>query len=232
MSEAFEIGRALGVARVTINRPAVSNALRPDDFRALADILVALDGDASVSVIVLTGAGRSFCAGLDLKDTGGPAADIDGAAGPTGLGVVLRRGLQMSKPLIGRVNGACVGGGMGLLALCDIAVSNTGARFGFPEIRSGLYPFVATAIWEGRVPAAELNYLALRGDLIDAERAQRIGFVQDVLPADELDDSIGALCASLIQMGGRAQMRKTRGEDVAARIERAEQQFRRHRRSM
>lgn len=232
MSEPFAITQGAGVARVTICRVAVRNALRPIDLRTLADLLYRLDRDDAVRVIVLTGDGRdAFCAGLDLKDPRGLAADMKSPA-PTALGMVVRRASRLSKPLVGRINGACVGGGMGLLAICDVSVAGAHARFGFPEVRRGYFPFVAMAAWHERLPAHRFSHMALRGELVGAERALQMGMIHEVVQMSALDREIDALCGAIVAADGRLpgavsrHFREDRAAQLDARLHAAERNLR------
>lgn len=201
MSEPFAVSRNGGVARVAICREAVRNALRITDLQGLARLVDALDKDDAIRVIVLTGSGtEAFCAGLDLTDADGMASDFRGT-GPTALGALVRRANLLSKPLVGRVNGACVGGGMGLLAMCDVTIALDQARFGFPEMSRGIFPFVATAAWQGRLPLHRLNLMALDAGLISAQRAQQMGIVHEVAPHAGLDARIETVCGAVLATG-------------------------------
>lgn len=191
-----------GVATITICRPERSNALRPEDFDLLRGRLLAASGDEGVRALVLTGAGgRAFCAGADLS--GGPS--FHKANGRTGLGDVLRAAWTIRKPIVGRINGACRGGGMALLGLCDAAVCVEAASFALPEIRLGFFPHVALCGW--RSHRAERAVIAMAGDgaAMDAHEAQRRDLVDEVAPAEALDERVSALVARLLGSGSDAQ---------------------------
>lgn len=183
--------RAVGpVVRIDIARPELRNALSPDDLHDLADRIARYDADPGIRVIVLSGQGTlAFSAGLDLKNRTAIAAEMAGQ-GPTGLGSVLRTARAAGTPVIGRINGACVAGGMGLLAACHAAVAADHAIFALPEIRHGLYPHVVLVSWAGRLAKGALDGMAKTGDPISAMEAKRIGLVETVVPPDQLDTEI------------------------------------------
>jgi enoyl-CoA hydratase/carnithine racemase len=179
-----------GVATVTLSREAKRNALAHRHFTLLADLLHTADADANVSVIVLTGAGdRAFCAGADLSPEEAFFARI-GDAPTTGLGDVMRQASRLSKPLVGRINGHCYAGGVGLLSMCDTAIAVDDARFALPEITLGLFPFVVAAGLKRKVPPEVVEELARSGRPITAARAVEIGMIAEAVPRAELDRAI------------------------------------------
>jgi len=183
-----------GVARLTLNRPGRHNVLSGAMCDELTDAAARLDADAGVRVVVLTGAGRSFCAGGDLDwmraqfaaSRAGRMAEARRLAGMLGALNAL------SKPLIGRVNGAAYGGGVGLASVCDAVVADAGARFALTETRLGLIPatispYVLARIGEGRARAVFFS-----GRSFDAAEAHGLGLVTRVAPADGLDAAVEA----------------------------------------
>lgn len=163
-----------GVLVMTMNRPAARNAIDTPMAQALLAGLDELDQDASLRAGVLTGGGGTFCAGIDLKAfaTSGP---------PDGFGTFVRRG--STKPLVAGVEGHALAGGLELALTCDVIVAATGSKFGFPEVKVGLF---AAAGGLNRLPrhlpfgvAAEL---ALTGDAFTAEVALQHGLVTRVVP--------------------------------------------------
>jgi enoyl-CoA hydratase/carnithine racemase len=189
----FEVGR--GVATITIDRPHRRNALAAAHMATLLALLRQADADPEIRVLVLTGAGeKAFCAGADLS---GEAVFLEQLrdAPVTGLGDLIRAMRQLGKPLIGRINGACRAGGMGLLAMCDLAVACEEASFGLSEIDVGLFPFVVLAAFGGR--AERLHALALTGEAVGAERAARIGLISHCVSREALDPAVDRLAQSL-----------------------------------
>ena len=175
-----------GSARwLILDRPAQRNALSSELIAILREALVRAEADARVRCVAVTGAGdQAFCAGMDLSAaaTEGPIAARDYAA----LLVDLAR---LGKPVVAVVNGAVIGGGMGLLAACDLAIAAEDARFATPEVDVGLFPYMALAPLArcvGRRAALELAFTARR---IDAAEARAIGLVNRVVPRVELRDA-------------------------------------------
>ncbi|SMD19470.1 enoyl-CoA hydratase-related protein [Rhizobium sp. RU36D] len=185
------------VATIRICREGKSNALARRHFDQLAERMRQADADESIRAIVLTGEGdRAFCAGADLS------ADerfLTGLADDrtTGLGDYLRRACKISKPIIGRVNGHCIAGGVGLLASCDIAIACDDVRIALPEIKLGVFPFVVLASLAERVPRIHAMQLALTGEAILAQRALDLGLFSQVVPRGRLDAAVQSVAAQL-----------------------------------
>jgi enoyl-CoA hydratase/carnithine racemase len=195
MSEPNEVlcetrGRAY---RITINRLERRNAINADVISGIAQGLVAAAADAKVRAVVLTGVGdKAFCAGADL--TRGPATfgnDLDEPT--TAFGRLFRQVRDFPLPIVARVNGACMAGGMGLMAMCDLAIAADHARFGLPEVRVGVFPMQVLVFLRAVMLPRHLNELCLTGDPIDAAAAKGMGLVNDVVPADRLDAAIDTL---------------------------------------
>ena len=181
---------------LTINREARRNAMNPAVVEGIHASLRSLDPD--VRAIVLTGAGaKAFCAGADLgAGTGTFAAAPDEPT--TDFGRLARTVRELGVPMIARVNGVCVAGGMALMGLCDLAVAADHARFGLPETKVGVFPFQVLVYLRGMIHQRHINELCLTADLIDAARAREIGLVNSVVPADALDAEVDRLVARII----------------------------------
>jgi enoyl-CoA hydratase/carnithine racemase len=177
------------VLRLTIDRPDRRNALNGIVFKELTDGLAAADEAPEVRVVVLTGAGeKAFSAGADLKpDTQYTALTLEEAARDHPYVAFARAVRRFGKPLIARVNGDALAGGLGVLSLCDIAVAADHARFGLPEVRIGLFPMLIVASLRRLVPRRTLMEMAITGEFFDAAAAREIGLVNHVVPAAELD---------------------------------------------
>ena len=185
------------VARVTINRPARRNALT---WTALAELNRCLDAaaeDPSVRVVVLRGAGdRAFCAGLDLRQEGaGGMAAQHQARGR--VADVFTRLWSLGKPTIAAVQGFAVAGGFGLALACDLVLCTEDAVFAAPEVDVGLWPFMITVPLVRSMPPKRALELMLTGRRVDAAEAERLGFVNRVVPAGELDATVTAVAATL-----------------------------------
>jgi enoyl-CoA hydratase/carnithine racemase len=182
-------------AWIIINRPKLYNAFRAQTMEELIKAFQMAGYDKSVSSIVLTGAGdKAFCAGADL--TAGAAAFNAAADEPTtDFGRLARLARTAGIPLIARVNGACVAGGMALMALCDLAIAAEGARFGLPEVKVGVFPMQVLVYLRAMIGARHVNELCLTGELITAARAREMGIVNQVTPFADLDAAVEAMIA-------------------------------------
>ncbi|WP_323014225.1 enoyl-CoA hydratase/isomerase family protein [Devosia sp.] len=202
----LSLARQDGVATIFLDHPERANALDPAEFHALAELFTALAWEGGLRAIVLTGRGeRAFCAGLNLANDAAIRQDLS-SSGPTGLGAALRAAARVGVPILGRINGACVAGGMGLLGSCDYAIASTGARFGLPEITHGIYPGVAMAgLWRRGAPGV-VRRLADTGALIDADAALDAGLVEEICPPMELDDRIAAALSGRVRKSFQVRM--------------------------
>jgi 2-(1,2-epoxy-1,2-dihydrophenyl)acetyl-CoA isomerase len=196
-----------GVATLTLNRPAVRNALTSAMFLDMERMLLEIEADDALRVLVLTGAGRAFSAGADLKPvskderrrTGAPS--FPGDAG----GDILERGnrcilrlRKLAKPVLGSVNGDAAGIGCSLALATDLRIASEAARFGVVFARIGLGPDGgASALLRELVGTAKALELLFTGDLIDAGEALRLGLVNRVVPAEELADATRELAERL-----------------------------------
>jgi len=182
-----------GVATLTLNRPAKHNALSAGLIAALAAAAARLGPDPAVRVLVLTGAGKSFCAGGDLDWMRAQiAADAAARAAEAGRLAAMLAALDgLDKPVVGRINGQAFGGGIGLIAVCDTAVAAAGARFGLTETRLGLIPATIGPYVAARLgPAARRVFFSAR--LFDAAEAVAMGLLARAVPAEGLDAAVEA----------------------------------------
>ena len=194
MSELVLTAVSEGVATVTLNRPERRNALSPQLLDALIEALEGVKADPDVRVVVLTGAGeKAFCAGGDL---GGQAV----ASGVAGLHDGRKRFadlfhtlFELGKPTIARVQGTCLGGGLGLMLACDMAVVSEDATFGTPEIKVGLFPMMIMTLIFRNVGRKRAMEMILTGERLDAQEAHRVGLVNRVVAPGELDDAVATL---------------------------------------
>lgn len=191
----LDIDASDGITTLTLHRPERHNALSIELRTELTKALEAIASDSGARCTIVTGAGASFCSGMDHSEFGGDAASR-------------RRLLEVNEaffaalldhplPLLAAVNGPALGGGFVLAALCDLRIAAQEAAFGFPEAHRGIPPSLGSAL---RVlPPAVAHELVLTGDLLDAERAQAVGLVSAVTDADGLlraaDERAAALAA-------------------------------------
>jgi enoyl-CoA hydratase/carnithine racemase len=186
------------VARITINRPERRNALSWTVMTELRGAMAAAKDDPAVRVVVLTGAGdRAFCAGADLTGmrSGAGFAELHDARGE--LARLFREMWALGKPVVARVRGYALAGGFGLALACDFVVAADDAQFGTPEIDVGLWPYMITIPLVRSMPPKKVLELMLTGRRVGAEEAERIGFVNRVVPVDGLDAAVDELTSQL-----------------------------------
>ena len=194
MSGLVRADRAGGVATITLDSPANRNALSSGLLNDLHAALAGALGDTDVRVIVLTGAGPTFCAGADLKET----RTSPGAA-PALFPKILQLIWDSSKPVVCRVNGSARAGGIGLVAACDIAVAPQSATFAFSEVRIGATPaIIAVTCLRRMEPRAAAEYF-LTGEVFGAARAAEIGLLTRAVPEAGLDEETGRYAGLLLR---------------------------------
>jgi enoyl-CoA hydratase/carnithine racemase len=183
-----------GVGHFTINREDQRNALSLETISLFLDHLETAEKSTDVRVICLTGAGdRVFCAGADLGD----AATGSIEAGFKTYAQLLKRLCRYPKPVVARVNGHCMAGGMGLMLACDIVVTTDRARFGTPEVNVGLFPMMIGALIYRNVLRKKAMEMVLLGERFTAAEAQEIGLVSKVVAPDQLDTEVDATLQKL-----------------------------------
>jgi len=189
---------------LTITREARRNAMSADVLRGIAEGLDRAEADPDIRVVVITGAGdKAFCAGADLQSGAPFGADL---SNPHGAAAELfRRVRRATVPLIARVNGACYAGGIGLMAMCDLAVAAESATFALPEIKVGVFPAQVLGVLQHLLPRRVLIEMCLTGDPIDARRALALELVYAV--ATDLDAEVDRLIGRLLA-GSPAAMRR------------------------
>lgn len=174
---------------LTIDRPARRNAISPAVIAGLSDGLAVAAADDAIRVVVITGAGeQAFCSGADLARGSGSFV-FEPSRPHLEYADLLRQAWACPVPMIARVNGHCLAGGMGLFGVCDMAVAAEHASFGLPEVRIGVFPAQVLSVLQHLVGPRLLAELCMTGDPIDAARAERIGLVNRVAPAGELDEA-------------------------------------------
>lgn len=185
---------------ITINRPERRNSINEDVCASIAAAIEAAENKPEVRAIVLTGAGdAAFCAGGDLKPNADGAPFTMEPAEPNHFVVKLFRRMQQCRlPIVARVNGAAMAGGLGLVCACDFAIAGDHVRFGVPETRIGLFPMMILPYMMRVIPRRKLMEMCITGELINAEEALAIGILNYVVPAAELDTKLdwllGRIC--------------------------------------
>jgi enoyl-CoA hydratase/carnithine racemase len=183
------------VLHLTINRPERRNAMSPAVVQGLREGIEGASADAAIRAVVITGVGeQAFCAGADLAT--GKSFSFDYSKPYQGLAELLRTARHATVPLIARVNGACMAGGMGLMAMCDMAVASERAIFGLPEVKVGVFPAQVLAVLQNLVPRRVLNELCLCGEPISAQEALQVGLVNHV--AADVDAKLDWLLQRLL----------------------------------
>ncbi|WP_430420451.1 enoyl-CoA hydratase-related protein [Methylibium petroleiphilum] len=196
-----------GVARVEMARPQVFNAFDEAMIGELDAAYARLAADPQVRVIVLAGQGKAFSAGADLAwmqraSAGTPAWNLDDARR---FAAMLDRVAACPQPTIARVHGVALGGGVGLVCACDLAVASEDAKFAVSEARFGILPSVIGPYLTNAVGKRQAKRLALTATRIGAAEARELGLVQQVVAPDALDAAVDALAAELLQNGPCAQ---------------------------
>lgn len=196
------------VATVTLNRPEIHNAFDETLIAHLTAAFVSLDDNPDVRVVVLAGAGKSFCAGADLNWMKRMAAfgREENVADAQALATMLRALYALSKPTIARVGGAAFGGGVGLVAACDVALAVPQATFALSEAKLGLIPATIGPYVIEAIGARQARRYFLTAERFTAAEALRIGLLHEIVAADAMDARIGALVATLKAAGPGAQL--------------------------
>lgn len=197
--DAFTLDKADGIATITLSRPDRLNTLSRSDAVALAEVFDETDADDAVRAVVVTGAGRAFCAGADLSGSGfGETPEGEGATRDWG-GILTIRIFDSVKPVIGAVNGVAAGVGATMLLPLDVRLASADARFGFVFTRRGIVPESASSWFLPRlVGISQALDWCYSGRVFDAEEAQSAGLVRSVHPPGELMDAALALARTYI----------------------------------
>ncbi len=187
------VERRDAVATLTLNRPQRRNALSLELLDAILEQLAVCKADPDIKVVVITGAGKAFCAGGDLggqMPTGGLLALHDSRQRFVDLFDAL---FTLGKPTIARVNGNCLGGGFGLMLACDLAVASTEATFGTPEIKVGLFPMMIMTLIFRNIGRKRAMEMMLTGERVSPEEALSLGMINRVAAPEELDAVVAKL---------------------------------------
>lgn len=188
-----------GVATITLNRPDQLNAINGDLSAGLMDALHQVRSRDDIRAAILTGNGRAFCAGADLRArAGGPAAaGGPGALFPTGDAQGFAE-FDVRKPVIGAVNGFCLGGGFEIALTCDLLIASEAAQFALPEITLGFFPLAGAPVRLPRsIPRVMANDMLFTGERIDARTALSFGIVSRVVPAEQLMDTANGIARKI-----------------------------------
>ena len=194
-SQDLLVARDGPVLTLTLNRPEQRNSMSPDIVGGLSE-QIAGAAAAGVRVVVITGAGdKAFCAGADLQ-SGKSFQYRPSPRAP--LADLLRIARSSTVPLVAKINGTCVAGGMGLLGMCDIAIAADHAKFGLPEVKVGVFPMQVLAVLQDLIPRRRLVELCMTGELIPAQEALALGLLNRIVPAADLDAAVATTVESLL----------------------------------
>lgn len=189
--EILIVEREEGVFIITLNRPEKKNAIGPQGMREIGSALEEAAGDQTVKAVILAGAGDSFCAGADFQEAfGAMAQGMDyndwkkNIVAP--MMKIYKTIAEMEKPVIAAIQGYAVGGGMDIASACDIRIAAEDAQFGEFFVRAAICPEAALFFAPRLMPFGKALLLSMTGDLIDAKEAERIGFVEKVVPREQL----------------------------------------------
>ena len=207
MSDPVLLARRGALTEITLNRPKVHNAFDDVLVVALQGALDEIANDATVRFVLITGAGKSFSAGADLNWMRGMAGASEDAnlADSQALATLLRTLNFFPKPTIARVNGAAYGGGVGLIAACDIAIGVHGAKFSLSEVKLGLVPAVISPYVIAAIGLRWTRRLFVSGEIFEADRAREIGLLHEVVALEELDAAVDRVLHFLSKGGPNAQ---------------------------
>jgi enoyl-CoA hydratase/carnithine racemase len=184
-----------GVATLTMNRPQARNALSMALMGALIQALDSLAGEPDIKVVVIAGAGPGFCAGHDLKELRADPRRENYEATFTRCSELMLKITHLPKPVIARVHGIATAAGCQLVATCDLAIAENGARFATPGVNIGLFCSTPMVALSRAVPRKQAMEMLLTGEMIPAARALEIGLINRAVPAEELDGAVNSLAA-------------------------------------
>jgi cyclohexa-1,5-dienecarbonyl-CoA hydratase len=186
-----------GVARITIDRPPV-NVLDIPTMKELNTALESIKGDPDVNVVVIDGKGKTFSAGVDIKDH--TADKVDEMVRV--FHQIFYSLAELEQPTVGVIRGAVLGGGCEVAVFCDMVIASENTKMGQPEIKVGVFPPIAAFIIPRLVGRKKALELLLTGDIVDAQEAHRLGLVNQVVPDDTLEDAVDAFVARLSSLSG------------------------------
>jgi enoyl-CoA hydratase/carnithine racemase len=195
----IRVARSGGVETITLNAPERRNAIGPQMTNELLWALDDAGGAEDVRVVVVTGAGKAFCAGGDFQQMTGAGPEGEALPHKGDYADLLLAATRFEKPIVAKVNGHALGGGLGIVAACTFAIASSEAQLGTPEIQVGLFPMMIMAVLARLVPRRRLLKMMLLGEKLGAEEAARLGLVSEAVPPGELDAAVEKLVAALLE---------------------------------
>jgi len=194
------------VTTVTLNRPDVHNAMNDTLMNELTQCFKTIGNDASTSVVILTGNGKSFCAGADLNWMKRMVhySQAENKKDSMLLLDLYETISSCPKPIIGRINGSAFGGGIGLLAVCDITITISESKFGFSEVKLGIIPAVISTFVSSRMTTADMRRLFITGERFDAKMAHNVGLIDFVESPENFDSTVNSYVEQMRSSGPSA----------------------------
>jgi len=204
--ETIRIEREGPVARIVMCRPEIRNAFNDTMIKELREVFAGLGKDDALRVVILTGEGKAFCAGADLNWMRRVVEYTyeENVEDSLHLANLMREIYDFPKPVVGRINGPAIGGGTGLVAVCDIVVAVDTAIFAFSEVKLGLVPACISPYLLKRLGERYGRELFLTGERMTADRALAVGLVNRVASADDLDSVVKSYVDKLLTSGPKA----------------------------
>jgi methylglutaconyl-CoA hydratase len=205
LNVSIEYAAAGGVARITLNRPDKRNAITGEMMSTLREALQRAADDSTVRVLLIRGAGKDFCAGLDLSEVLKSADDTDAALASArklgGLYIAMRR---HPKPILAAVHGRALGGGAGIATASDLIIAAESAQFGYPEVNLGFIPAIVATMLRRAVNERQAMELALTGEPIRASRAYAVGLINRVVADADFDAEVERYVSMLAEKSASA----------------------------
>ena len=197
----LNLDRSSGIAILTLNRPERANAVDTQCDLEIGAAMDALQADGSTRALIITGAGRHFCAGVDLRERGG----TEGGQSTDNARIIYSRLAELPLPVIAAINGACMGGGCEIALRCDVRIMAEGATIGLPEIRFGSLPARGgTQLLSRLIGPSRAKELIFSGRHLSAREAEQWGLVNYVVPPDQLMSRARELAAEFVQRAAYA----------------------------
>src|SRR3984885_12360227 len=189
------------IATITLNRPEKRNAVTTAMIADLQTALDAIEKNHTTRVVILTGAGKAFCAGMDLEMLSAIAkqSPTENQEDSRRIAKMLRRIWSFPRPMIAAVNGAAYAGGCGIATLCDFTLASTEAKFGYTEVRIGFVPAIVSIFLLRQVGEKQARDLLLTGRIVSAEEGLRLGLASEVVRPENLQERARGLAASLLE---------------------------------
>ncbi len=192
------------VTTITLNRPEAHNAMSHRMVAELLDCFNRIRDNREVRVVVIRAAGKTFCAGGDIRDLKTPRTAVEENAAIAMLDTMLRTVNRAPQVVIARIHGAVMGGGIGLVCVSDIAIASTAARFGLPEVRLGLVPSLISPFVLSRIGLTHTRQWMLTGAQYDTTKALEIGLIQEACDDSLLDERVAATIHEVLQCSPNA----------------------------